>query len=130
MVLAMAIGMPIFGVLFVSPLDPFGYRAILQAHPYVRELIMLVAMSLPMVGFMAYRRHSWARTLEMVAGMALPAVAVIGLTASSLVPILTVGTLTLFSHLAMLLGMLAAMSCRRAEYSDAHHHHVHPWHSG
>lgn len=125
MVLAMAVGMPIFGVLFVSPLDPFGYRATLQANPYVREFVMLVAMSIPMVGFMAYRRHTWPRTIEMVAGMALPALAVIGLTASSLVPILTVGTLTVFSHLAMLLGMLAAMLYRRSEYSGAHHHHVH-----
>lgn len=125
MVLAMAVGMPIFGVLFVSPLDPLGYRATLQAHPYMRELLMLVAMTIPMVGFMAYRRHPWPRTIEMVAGMALPALAVIGLTASSLIPIFTVGTLIIFSHLAMLLGMLAAMLYRRAEYSGTHHHHVH-----
>ncbi len=125
MVLAMAVGMPIFGVLFVSPLDPFGYRATLQARPYVRELLMLVAMAIPMVGFMAYRRHSWAQTIEMVAGMALPALAVIGLTAGAAVPLFSVDTLTLFSHLAMLLGMVAAMLYRRAEYSGTHHHHVH-----
>lgn len=128
MVLAMAVGMPVFGLLFVSPLDPFGYRATLQAHPYVRELVMLVAMSVPMVAFMAYRRHSWAQTIEMVAGMALPALAVIAFTASAAVPFLTVGTLTVFSHLAMLLGMLAAMLYRRAEYSGTHHHHHHTTH--
>lgn len=124
MVLAMAVGMPLFGLLFVSPLDPFGYRTILQARPYLRESLMLVAMTIPMVAFMAYRRHPWSRTLEMVAGMAIPALAVIAVTASSVIPVFSVSTLTIFSHLAMLLGMLAAMLYRRAEYAGAHHHHV------
>ncbi|MSQ31231.1 MAG: hypothetical protein EXR64_04285 [Dehalococcoidia bacterium] len=126
MVLAMAAGMPVFGVLFMSPLDPFGYRAVLGAYPYVRELVMLVTMSLPMVGFMVYRGHSLRRTMEMLAGMALPAVAVIGLTATAWVPFLTAGTLFVFSHVAMLAGMFAAMLYRRAEYGQGHHPHAHP----
>lgn len=125
MVLAMAVGMLVYGVLFVSPLDPIGLRAVLQAHPYVNEFLMLVAMSLPMVGFMAYRRHGLRLTAEMVAGMALPAVAVIGLTATTWVPLLTERTVSLASHVAMLLGMLVAMLYRRTEYTHAHHHHAH-----
>ena len=128
MVLAMAVGMPVYGMLFVSPLDPLGYRAVLEPQPYVRELLMLVAMSLPMVAFMAYRRHSPRLTAEMVAGMAVPTVAVVGLAAASWVPFLTPGTLSLFSHAAMLLGMLVAMLYRRAEYSHAHDH-AHAGHS-
>jgi hypothetical protein len=125
MVLAMAVGMPVFGVLFVSPLDPLGYRTDLQGHPYVRELLMLAMMTVPMVAFMAYRRHSLRLTLEMVAGMALPALAVIGLTAGGRVPGFTTATLTIWSHAAMLIGMLLAMLYRRSEYSGHHDHAAH-----
>ena len=125
MVLSMAVGMAVYGVLFVSPLDPIGIRAVLQARPYVNELLMLAAMSLPMIGFMAYRRHGLRLTAEMVAGMVLPATAVIGLTATGRVPFLSEGTLSLASHVAMLLGMLVAMLSRRVEYTHDHHHHVH-----
>ncbi len=131
MVLAMAAGMPIFGILLVSPLDPLGYRETLQEHPYVRELIMLVFMSIPMVGLMAYRGHSARLTFEMLLGMWVPAVAVVALTASALVPVLRPHTtMTVASHLVMLPGMFAAMWLRRSEYSghhhgdDARHHHT------
>lgn len=112
MVLAMAVGMPVYGLLFVSPMDPLGYREVLRPQPYLREMIMLVAMSLPMAGFMAYRGHSLRQTVEMLAGMGLPALLVIGLTATASVPFLTVATLTVFSHVGMLLGMLLAMLYR------------------
>jgi hypothetical protein len=126
MVVAMAIGMAVFGVLFVSPVDPFGYREALRAHPYTRECLMLIAMSVPMVGYMLQRGHGARRTTEMQLGMSLPAVAVIGLTATSSVPLLTVAALPIWSHVAMLLGMLAAMLYRRAEYASAHHHQHEP----
>ncbi len=122
MVLAMAVGMVAFGVLFVSPLDPLGYRAILGAHAAVRELLMLAAMTAPMAAFMAYRGHPAGRTIEMVAGMAIPSILVVAANAAAAVPGLTDASLSLWSHVAMLLGMLAAMLCRRGEYSTPHHH--------
>lgn len=138
MVLAMAAGMVVFGVLFVSPLDPLGYRTTLQAHPYIRELLMLVAMTLPMVAFMVYRGHSTRLTLEMVAGMAVPTLAVIALAATTVLPLLTPVALSLYTHVAMLLGMLAAMLYRRSDYTHDHsahgrsHHgdHRHEGHGG
>lgn len=123
MVVAMALGMMAFGILFVSPLDPFGAREALRAHIYVRELLMLLAMSLPMAAYMLYQGHTPERTAEMVAGMALPALAVIGLTAAATIPVLTEALLSLWSHVAMLVGMLAAMLYRRSEYANPHHAH-------
>ncbi len=126
MVLAMAAGMPFFGLLLVSPLDPLGYRETLQQHPYVRELVMFAFMSVPMVGLMAYRGHSPQLAVEMLLGMWLPAVAVVLLTASALVPFLQPDTaMTAASHLVMLPGMFLAMWVRRAEYSGHHGHHEH-----
>lgn len=126
MVLAMAAGMPVFGLLLVSPLDPLGYRETLQQHPYVRELVMFVFMSIPMVGLMAYRGHGVRLTVEMLLGMWLPAVAVVMLTASAVVPFLEPDTtMTVASHLVMLPGMFLAMWVRRAEYSGHHGHHGH-----
>lgn len=123
MVLAMAAGMPLFGILLVSPLDPLGYRETLQGHPYVRELIMLVFMSIPMVGWMVYRGHTARLTIEMLLGMWIPAVVVVILTASALVPFLrSHTTMTVASHLVMLPGMFAAMWLRRSEYSGHHSH--------
>ena len=124
MVVAMALGMMAFGVLFVSPLDPFGYREALRENVYVSELLMLLAMSLPMAVYMLYRGHSAERTAEMVAGMAVPSLAVIALTATGAVPVLNEALLSLWSHVAMLLGMLAAMLYRRAEYALPHHAHA------
>ncbi|MFN8638326.1 MAG: hypothetical protein U0360_02445 [Dehalococcoidia bacterium] len=122
MVLAMAAGMVPFGVLFISPLDPLGYRALLGAHVEVRELLMLVAMAVPMAAFMAYRGHPTGRTIEMTAGMAIPSLLVIAVNEASAVPGLTDANLTVWSHIAMLLGMLAAMLYRRREYSVPHDH--------
>ena len=125
MVLAMAVGMMAFGALFWSPADPTGLGATLRNHPYISELLMVAAMAAPMVAFMRYRRHSWRLTAEMTLGMALPAAAVVALAATSLTPVLTGKGLSLASHAAMLLGMLAAMLYRRRDYGGSHlHHHL------
>lgn len=129
MVVAMGLGMMAFGILFVSPLDPLGLREALWAHPIARELGMLAAMSLPMAAWMLFRGHSLERTIEMVAGMAVPSLAVIGLTDSAVVPALNTGNLSLWSHVAMLLGMLGAMLARREEYARPHHEHTHDEHT-
>lgn len=131
MVVAMFVGMPIFGILFRSPLDPFGLRETMLARPYLSEMLMLIAMSIPMAAYMVWRGHRMERTVEMVAGMALPALAVIALTASEAVPLFSVATLFIWSHVAMLLGMLASMMLRRHEYSMDHsQHQMHAGHEG
>lgn len=117
MVVAMFVGMPIFGILFRSPLDPLGLRETMFERPYLSETLMLVAMSIPMAAYMAWRGHRTVRTIEMVAGMALPALAVIWLTSTEAVPLFSIATLTLWSHAAMLL--------RRDEYGS-HAHHMAP----
>lgn len=123
MVVAMFVGMPIFGILFRSPLDPLGLRETMFDRPYLSETLMLVAMSIPMAAYMVWRGHRTERTAEMVAGMALPALAVIALTSAEAVPLFSVATLFIWSHLAMLLGMLVAMLLRRDEYAMDHSQH-------
>lgn len=126
MVVAMFVGMPIYGILFHSPLDPLGLRETMFDRPYLSETLMLVAMSIPMAAYMVWRGHRTERTVEMVAGMAIPALAVIWLTSTEAVGLFSLVTLSLWSHLAMLLGMLAAMLLRRDEYSMDHsQHHMH-----
>jgi len=124
MVAAMAVGMMAYGALVWSPADPTGLGATLRDHPSVGELLMIVAMAVPMVAFMRYRHHSWRLIAEMTLGMALPGVAVVALAATSATPILTGKGLSLASHAAMLLGMLAAMLYRRREYGGSHLHHL------
>lgn len=132
MVVAMFVGMPIYGILFHSPLDPFGLRDTLFDRPYLSETLMLVAMSIPMAAYMVWRGHRTERTVEMVAGMAIPALAVIWLTSTEAVELFSLVTLSLWSHLAMLLGMLGAMLLRRDEYSMDHSQHQmqHAGHEG
>jgi len=132
MVVAMFVGMPIYGILFHSPLDPFGLRDTLFDRPYLSETLMLVAMSIPMAAYMVWRGHRTERTVEMVAGMAIPALAVIWLTSTEAVGFFSLITLTLWSHAAMLLGMLGAMLLRRDEYSMDHSQHQmqHAGHEG
>lgn len=123
MVVAMFVGMPIFGILFHSPLDPLGLRETMFQRPFLSESLMLVTMSIPMAAYMTYRGHRGLRTAEMVAGMVIPSLVVIGLTAAAAVPFLTIASLSLWSHLAMLVGMLVAMLLRRDEYSMDHSQH-------
>ena len=128
MVLSMAAGMAVFGILFVSPLDPIGYRETLRAHPYLSELLMLLFMTASMVGFMAYRGHSRRMILEMTAGMTVPVLPVIALASANTLPFLTDRALSLWTHAGMLLGMLAVMLFRRADYAGPHRH-AHGGHS-
>ena len=80
---------------------------------------MAVTMTAPMVAWMAYRGHSGRANAEMAAAMLLPTFAVIALLWANLAE--DVGVLMLAEHVAMLLGMLAAMLLRRAEYTHGAH---------
>lgn len=83
---------------------------------------MLIAMSIPMVILMKFRRYGWMPLVEMLAGMALPAAAAVVLAAFAIVPGLTDANLTVWSHVAMLAGMLAVMLARWTHYGAEHAH--------
>lgn len=116
MVLSMVAGMAIFGILFVSPLDPFGYRESLRAQPYLSEMLMLLFMTASMVAFMIYRRHGRRMLVEMTAGMVVPVLLIMAATRAAVLPFLTERSLGLWTHLAMLLGMLLVMLARRSHH--------------
>jgi hypothetical protein len=80
---------------------------------------MAVTMTAPMIAWMRYRGHSWRANADMAAAMFLPTFAVIALLWGGLVEDL--GVLMLGEHVAMLLGMLAAMLLRPAEYAHGTH---------
>ncbi|MFO1183759.1 MAG: hypothetical protein U1E56_03095 [Bauldia sp.] len=122
MVAAMAVGMVAYGALFRSPMDPTGFGAVLRSHRYLDEILMLGAMETSMAAFMLYRGHGARLTAEMAVGMALPTLAVIALTAGGTLPFFTDATLNVSSHVAMLLGMLAAMAVRWTVYAGSHRH--------
>jgi hypothetical protein len=120
MVVAMSLGM---GVL----LPPLGaaLRA-LGTSLHDSDVLMISAMALtmtvPMVGWMRFRRHGWRVCTEMTAAMVLPTLSVLALLWSGLVGDL--GTLLVIEHVAMLPSMPVAMLLRRDEYTGAVHHHA------
>ena len=120
MVVAMFLGM---GVL----LPPLGAALrVAGTSLHSSDVLMISAMALtmtvPMVGWMRYRRHGWPACADMTAAMAIPTLSVLALLWSGLVGDL--GTLLLIEHVAMLPSMLLAMLMRRDEYTGAVHHHA------
>jgi hypothetical protein len=120
MVAAMFLGMGILGVPAGWALNAVGssWSELNNDAPALMLLGMAVTMTIPMVAWMRYRGHGWRANTEMSASMLLPTFASIGLLAVDLVT--DVGTLMVVEHVAMLLGMLAAMLLRPTEYT--HHH--------
>jgi hypothetical protein len=69
---------------------------------------------------MRYRGHGWRANTEMSASMVLPTLAAIGLLVAGVMT--DIGALLVIEHVAMLLGMLAAMLLRLDEYTHRHTH--------
>jgi hypothetical protein len=82
---------------------------------------MMTTMTVPMIAWMRYRGHRWQPTLEMAASMILPTLLAIALLAAD---VLSSEALMGLEHVAMLLGMLAAMLLRVDEYTSHAHHAV------
>jgi hypothetical protein len=78
---------------------------------------MAVEMTVPMVAWMRFRGHGWRASNEMAAAMLLPTFAAIALLQTGA----DSGVLMLAEHVGMLLGMLAAMLLRPAEYTHGAH---------
>jgi hypothetical protein len=124
MVVAMFAGMVVLGVPAGWALEAFGSStsALTDNAPALMLLGMMVTMTVPMVAWMRYRGHGWRANSEMAASMVLPTFAAIVLLAAGVMT--DFGTLMLVEHVAMLLGMLAAMFLRLDEYTQ-HHGHAH-----
>jgi hypothetical protein len=123
MVMAMFAGMVVLGLPAGAALSAAG-MSMSELHndaPALMLLLMAVTMTVPMVGWMAYRGHGRRANTEMAASMFLPTFGVIALLWGGLVA--DIGTLMIIEHVVMLLSMLAAMLLRREEYT---HHHGHP----
>ena len=116
MVVAMFAGMAVLGVALWVLGEPAGY----DAHPIVRYGLMGAFMAAPMVAWMRHRGHSWSEGLEMTAAMLLPMFALVvavELGMARYVPGLSEATLPLFSHVAMIAGMVVLMIYRFERYA-------------
>jgi len=124
MVIAMFLGMAVLGVPAGWALNAMGtsWSAVNDDSPALMLLGMAVTMTVPMVGWMAYRGHGWRANAEMSASMFLPTFGVIALLGAELVT--DIGALLVIEHVAMLASMLGAMLVRREEYSGHAHGHA------
>jgi hypothetical protein len=127
MVVVMFAGMAVLGAPAGWALGAVGssWSELTDHSPALMLLLMATTMTVPMVGWMRYRGHGWRANTEMAASMVLPTLAAIGLLAVGT----DIGTLLVGEHIAMLLGMLAAMLLRPEEYTHYHGHGqvtVHP----
>ena len=126
MVIAMFLGMVVLGLPIEGALRAMGTSAsdLESSAPAVALLGMAVIMTVPMVGWMRYRGHTWRPCIEMSAAMFIPTFAVIALLAAGAGDF---HSLMVWEHAAMLPSMLVAMLLRPHEYTghDAHGHHGH-----
>jgi hypothetical protein len=124
MVLAMMVGMAIYGALRAL-LNPTAVAGVLREHLDARYLVMTVLMAIPMVWWMRHRCHTWGRTVEMVVAMSAPVVVACVLWRFGLgdaVPALSDRSLGTSVHVAMYAGMLLAMLYRFGDYAHAGPH--------
>ena len=119
MVLAMMVGMGVFGLALWALGEPPGYANLL-----VRYGLMGAFMAAPMVAWMRHRRHSWRDGGEMTAAMVVPMLAmVLPVQLGVAVPGLSEGSLMMLSHVAMIAGMVALMVYRWDRYAHGSHGH-------
>jgi hypothetical protein len=123
MVVVMFAGMIVLGIPGEATLQAIGTGTSQLRHdaPALVFLGMAATMTIPMVAWMRYRGHRWQPTLEMAASMIIPTLVAIVLLAAG---VLNFEALMGLEHVAMLLGMLAAMLLRVNEYTS-HAHHTH-----
>ena len=118
MVAVMFLGMGVLGVPAGWALGALGssWSRLNTDAPALMLLGMAATMTIPMVAWMRFRGHGWRANTEMTASMVLPTF-----------DAMNIGTALVVEHVAMLLGMLAAMLLRLDEYTH-HHHHGHAGH--
>ena len=128
MAVAMFAGMLVLGVPAEGALRAIGTSSseLSVDAPALALLGMAVVMTVPMVGWMRHRGHSWRPCSEMAASMFLPTFGVIAVMGAGIVDDFM--TLMSVEHVVMLPSMLVAMLLRRVEYSGHHaqRHHGAP----
>ncbi|HEX2182431.1 MAG TPA: hypothetical protein VHH10_09100 [Rubrobacteraceae bacterium] len=113
MVVAMLLGMGVFGLALAVMGEPPGYANLL-----LRYGVMGAFMAAPMVGWMRFRGHPWRDGGEMTAAMLVPMLAPVALVEMGVaVPGLSGGSLLMLSHVAMIGGMVALMLYRFDRYT-------------
>lgn len=123
MVVAMMFGMMVLGGVVRMAVAAAGQSAIWTQMPDLVWIEMSITMSIPMIALMRYRKHSWYDTFEMTAAMLVPYWVVIAIPRAfgpDAVPMLAGRGEMMWSHAAMLLGMLAQMIVRRDRYRHCH----------
>jgi hypothetical protein len=118
MVVAMVLGMAVLGPLESALLQPMGWQSI-RAVPELNALVMATNMTVAMVAWMRYRRHSWAGIGLMAAAMYLPFVV---LFPPLWLGVLSAGDMLAVGHMLMLPAMAGAMLLRADEYTGHHTH--------
>ncbi len=119
MVLAMLLGMGVFGVVNGVILIPMGF-AYLSARfsPEAYAASMAVSMTVPMVAWMRIRKHAWRLSAEMAGAMIVPTALLIAVCSIGLLPhtVVVPGT-----HILMLPAMLGVMLYRWRDYAGMVH---------
>ena len=118
MVIAMAIGMAIFGPA-KSALADLGYTSLLDKTSIDYQVWMNVFMVVPMVLWMRTRGHKWRHGLEMGAAMIVPTACVLLLCRVGVTDVLPWFTSSL-TGLAMFAGMLGYMLYRHDMYTGGY----------
>lgn len=116
MVLAMLLGMGIFGVVNDAVLIPRGFTSLAaRLFPESYAAAMAVSMTVPMVAWMCIRKHPWRMSAEMAGAMLVPTALVITACLIGLLPHTVVIPAT---HLIMVPAMLGAMLYRWHDYAS------------
>ena len=121
MVAAMGAGMAVLGVALGVLGEPPGYANLL-----LRYGLMGAFMSAPMVAWMRHRGHQWSDGLEMTVAMLAPMFALVlpvELGVARYVPELSDQSLPIFSHVAMIAGMVVLMIYRFERYAHGARSH-------
>jgi hypothetical protein len=119
MVVAMVLGMMVFGAILRLVLAQLGYSALLdQTEPAV--LIMATNMTAGMTLLMRYRGHSWPSVAEMAGAMYTPFIIL-------LIPfwagLVSGAAVMAGGHVLMVPCMILVMLHRRREYAQDHRGH-------
>jgi len=115
MVIAMLLGMGVFGLVNGLILIPLGFPYLsARLFPQAYALAMAVSMTVPMVAWMRIRKHASRLSAEMAAAMMVPNVLLIAVCWIAHLPstVLITGT-----HILMVPAMLAVMLYRWRDYT-------------
>ena len=113
-------------LIFVAGPRLIGYEDPRVAAPAASLLAIAVIYSAPMVAWMRHRGHQWSDGLEMTVAMLAPMFALVlpvELGVARYVPELSDQSLPIFSHVAMIAGMVVLMIYRFERYAHGARSH-------